>query len=705
MQATEKDISDYVDFLKKSGVGKPEDISAYEQHLKQNYLSSPNAETRGEAFIQGVGQGGLFGYGPEVQSAVGGLIPDPSKSTNEELEKQGFKIQEPEYKGLTLQEARSRGQRLSKESPYSSFAGNVVGGLASGVGLSKGLEALKLVKPVTGFLSGMKQGAGIGAGVGLVTNPNEAPEDSGINMGARLQNMVSGGAIGGLLGGASGALINKFGKPIPPENKPITSAEDIQLKSPEYKKLEITEPVESLEPKNFKEIESQVSSMKRSGILKDSPTVERLDSIVKNNPDLPKPIPGIHDEMLKNKPNYEKIRTMAESPTSAGEQIRLYEQGMKQQAEKKIGDLISQNGERIPLEKMEAGENLMSSVKNYHDKVQDILSPVFEYTKDIRLPRSGVVGDVRSSLVKSIPELEASLKINKSGALELKPFDAKMGITRQAYSSLSDAVKSLNSKSLSLEDMQRIREYLRQSTDPTNPKSTAVLEKARRGMLDYMTDLVEKNSPQELDYRNLMKEYAINETNVSQAEQIIGGKLESLDQLLMANPERVLDKVFSGTNNIKVMQKVMGQKQFSELTKDYLYNLVQRSSDKGSLSSNKLNSLLKSKDSVLKSALNEVEYNRLKDLTDYMRLIPDTASPNPSGTARTSEILKKAAHGDKMGLLKESVGLLKDIGANSREIKNLNKMILESKTKPPVKRSGNIPVGLINAAEQGLLNE
>lgn len=683
-------------------------IAAAEEKFKSGSTSVPESDVKGESFLQGLGQAESLGYLPELQAGAAKLVSDPQSGLNEKLKAQGINVVEPKF-DLSTDQARSRDLKLRSEAPDQYLTGNIAGGLVSSpiygaalgrVGLGGGMAAKGAIEGIKqGLITGAKQGAALG----LVSNPNQRPGDEGIQPLARIGQSAGGAAVGGAVGSAVGGLMGRFGKVLPEKASVPEDSLDVQTlnKRVDPRDIEINPPeptAPTTEPVSFKDLKTQVGEMRKSGTLKDSPSVGRVEEIVKNNPDLPKPIPGLHKEALADKGAYEKLRNYAEAPTPAGEQIRFYEQGMKQAAQQKLAKLVMDHGERPPLGKLESGDNLMNIVGTKYSQTKEQLGPLFEEFKDMRLPKVQIVPEIRQNLVDNIPKLNKYLNVDEeTGNLALAPFTPKMGITSQAHGDLNKVVGALNSKSLSFEDLQNIREFLRQSIDPVNPKATQVLADARKSMLDYMDYLVGSRSPSK-DVRGTFKQYAINEKNLDSVERIIGGKIEHMDQLMNANPERVLDKIYANSNNIKVMKQAIGDPEFKNLTSDYLYNLVERASDKGTVSAAKLSSLIKQRGHVLKEALSPEESRRLTDLVDYMRLMPDTPSPNPSGTARSAEIIGKLMHGNVMGSVKEGVGLLKDIHGNVKSINELNKIMAAPKKVPL--RGGTVPGGLVNTAIQ-----
>jgi uncharacterized protein YxeA len=407
----------------------------------------------------------------------------------------------------------------------------------------------------------------------------------------------------------------------------------------------------ALPPKSASELVSKYGAGSKFAEKIELPSAERLRQVEAILPDLEfKPLPP-HHQMLKDKTSQSILRLRRELPDDIGQALSNYEQGMKREAQAKVGELIQGVTRRTPLSRIEAGESLLSQVKAMHETTKDALAPLFNRFDKARLPVTHVGPELQATLIRDIPKLKPYLHFEEGSRLiALKPFSPSMGITEGAYSKLKAVVQNLNNPKLGFRDLQNIREYLRQSLDPVNPKSTQVLSDFRKSMLNYMQDLMSEKG-KNTQVKATFQKYAQNEQFLEQMERIMGGKVESFDQLLQANPDRVLDRIFLSSQNMDVARKLLGEQRFRPLVGDYLNGLVEKATDQGGLSANKLMSLYKQKRDIFRRALSKGESDRLEALVDYMRIIPDAPSPNPSGTGKATMILggmKKAATGSLM---------------------------------------------------------
>lgn len=162
---------------------------------------------RAEALISGAAKAATLGYQPELSAAAGKMLQDPNKGVNESLRAQGFEIQEPEFSGPTLDEARQRQIDLKNEAPGHFLAGEVTGGILSAPAAGGLLGRAGVVaKEAKTIGQGAYQGLKAGGALGLLQNPNERPGEEGLNVGERLVGGAAGAALGGAAGAAGGAI-------------------------------------------------------------------------------------------------------------------------------------------------------------------------------------------------------------------------------------------------------------------------------------------------------------------------------------------------------------------------------------------------------------------------------------------------------------------------------------------------------------------
>lgn len=395
-------------------------------------------------------------------------------------------------------------------------------------------------------------------------------------------------------------------------------------------------------PGSLKEMIATHQANVARGAVPDLPTAERLREIVTELPDLKiKPTP-VHEEMLKSKQNYDILRTrLRDLPGPEREAMDAYDQGMKSEIKGKIGEMMTEG-----VDKTQSGAQLIDDVLTKYKGQKAQTGPLFKELQEVPIDPMAHVSNLTQRISEAAPGLAEAMTVNeKTGKMILRPFRPDMGISRKAYNEFNQVLRSLNEGKLDFKQMQRIREYLRKTIDPSKPGETADLQSIRSAMLSHMEDLVETQNP-DLNVRQVFKAWAKNEKMLDDFEVMLGGKLESFEQLAKANPEGVLGNIFANTNRVKLTRDMLGKERFNALTRDYLATLRDIATDnaKNDLSMARFASELKRRKPVLVEALGKEGFRRLENLADLGKIIPDMPPVNPSATGKTS-LIGKALRG------------------------------------------------------------
>lgn len=170
-----------------------------EDEIKNAGMKVVDWKGKGEAGLQGFGQAATMGYLPQLQAAVGGLIPDPNKGLDEELAKKGFKVEQSKDNYLARRDsALMRDQALKEENPGSYLAGQVGGVIATAPMVGSKLAKLPGLGKTAASLGGrLLQGAAGGAVQGAVQNPGDTQgEIDPLQIEERKANAGKGAALG-----------------------------------------------------------------------------------------------------------------------------------------------------------------------------------------------------------------------------------------------------------------------------------------------------------------------------------------------------------------------------------------------------------------------------------------------------------------------------------------------------------------------------
>lgn len=151
-----------------------------------------------QAGLESFGNAATLGYLPQMQAAVGKLMPNPSRGVDADLEAKGFKISQPEQGYTELRDENLiRQAQQKKDFPKASLAGTV-----AGIGATA-LVPVGTVAKGASFGAKVAQGAKIGGVMGAVANPGDTVgEISPVQIEKRFINAVLGAGIGAAATGA-----------------------------------------------------------------------------------------------------------------------------------------------------------------------------------------------------------------------------------------------------------------------------------------------------------------------------------------------------------------------------------------------------------------------------------------------------------------------------------------------------------------------
>lgn len=199
----------------------------------------------GQAALESFGNAATLGYLPQLQAAVGKLMPNPTADVDADLAAQGFKVSQPEQGYLELRDENLARQAQQKvDFPNATKAGTVAGIAATAL-VPAGVAA----KGAT-LAAKAAQGAKVGAVMGAVANPGDVEgEIAPLQLEERSRNAALGGALGaagtvaveggsqlveaaikGLRTGAAKSATRALGRPKPTQATDMArSGEDVRI--------------------------------------------------------------------------------------------------------------------------------------------------------------------------------------------------------------------------------------------------------------------------------------------------------------------------------------------------------------------------------------------------------------------------------------------------------------------------------------------
>jgi hypothetical protein len=484
-------------------------------------------------------------------------------------------------------------------------------------------------------------------------------------------------AAGGLIDEGKG-LVGKL-RALPGEAKELSRRgkgllEEESLIDNVSKKLESVKSPDVMEKvaKKVSEAESKMGEL----VQQDYKT---LDALEKRLPDLEYPLLKGQKEMLKDSANRDLIKTYLESPDPEAEQFRKYQLAQKNEVLSKLDGAIKSVSPNIEPDLTVRGEKLIDTLSDKYVSNKELAGAFFNDLDDIPVPP--IEGG--NKLIEKISDKLGLKKFIKDEAFDDAPnavmlkklpeYSRDMGISKNTHSLINEITGLVSKKELSIKDLRRIRESLRNEINPSMSKpDVAEIQKLRAAMLDHIEDIAGTEMPQA---RALFKEYATNESALDQLESVLGGKLDDKFQITKnTKPEQVLDRMFANTNNVKLAKQYLGDDAFNEIRANYLQQLKDKATVKGAFSAQKFRSLTDKPTvrAVLKESFADAPnvVQRVNDLADFMRLVPDLPTSNPSGTAKTGRI----------------IGLIKGAGKLTKEpIKTLAETVENRATKKKAK--------------------
>jgi len=494
---------------------------------------------------------------------------------------------------------------------------------------------------------------------------------------------------------------------VAPQGKALSPESSIVNKINQEKMLSFGQDVKA--PSTSKEFQSWKPSAEFSDSL---PQKKRLQEIIQIAPDIKTKPMSYHFQMLENPKSMKETKLIFENlPTTEAKKIAAYNQQMVNESSKKISDISSEISptkfERIS----DAGDYLSDKIKFKHEAVKTELAPLFNELKNSPITISRQDNALLLSKIADQTKIGKVLELDEqSGRFMLARNSPKTGLSDKEHSLISRVVDDMND-GLTFKEVQDTREFLRKSIDPANPSETVELSKIRSILLDELEVAGSNMGP---GVKEVFKRYAQNERALENLEKIIGGQVETFDAIYRANPEKIIDKVFSNQNNVKIATDYLGKETIDEMIAAYVDNGIRKATDSAKgFDPSKFRNWLKSNSSLLQKNLSPEIAARLSAYSDYgwfaKRFMDEV---NPSGTAASLIANRNGLSGlaEKVG----NQGIMstiasETIGAGAKKIKQrealakFNKMFTDE-LPLPVKRSSIPSVGIGKLATPGAVS-
>lgn len=527
-----------------------------------------------------------------------------------------------------------------EQNPITSGGGQILGtvGLAGATG-GAGLAAEALG-------GGVAATAGAAALEGGVIGAGNAVSDYALNDNLTAQNVISDVGVGALLGGGLGLAGNGLEKLFPAATQGVSKALRSTLGISEAAVPEATAISDvassartGVQPTTYKDIADRVAAAKADGSSIELPQKDALQDAL-SRVQLENPVHPLQMESLNDQAARDAYGTYKEMPGKEGDALRGYEALQKKELVNKSDDAIRSlaPGSQLTSDASKGGNIASDAFAEQYQEEKKALGPIFESLKKTPLAEADVLPSIVGKMTDAVPGI-AKMFDTEGADLAIKPYKTAMGIDKSTYTAVKEAVESLRTNPSDFEALQNIRNGLDQNIDVTaQGQGAGQIRALKAAMMDYMQDAVQKVTP-DVEVREAFKRYAINEQERKVIEKTFGASVgnNELGILSKVKPEQVGDKIFSNTASVGAAKNILPPEKFNQILGNWLMEAREAATDKGVFSSNKFGSFLRRNQDALKVAFsdNPGALQQLKDINTISRILPDAASVNPSGTAKT----------------------------------------------------------------------
>ncbi len=507
----------------------------------------------------------------------------------------------------------------------------------------------------TGGLGGLAEGAGVGAKVGLgalegagIGGITQANDDWSQNKALDAQKIAASAGIGGLLGAAGTGLVEGI-KAIkaklsaireqPPMAEVAAGAASDATSAAESSPAPgpvVDIPAEErtgVQPTDLESMIQKIKDGKYAGTAMEMPQKAVLQGAISRIP-MENPVNPLQMDSLTNQTARDTYQTFKEMPGEIGTTLTNYEALQKAELNAKTDAAIKEIAPGIEptSDAAQGGKSVIDAFTDQYQKEQKEISTFFEKLK--QLPYSGSLKkDTIESVLNSLPQQAGGIfKIAEDGSIGLKRYTTSLGIDRATYNAVEQIAESLNDDvPETFQKLWDIRKGIAQNK--VLGQADSELIGLKKGLMDQM-----QNSTGDNTIREMFKRYAINEQNRGVIERTFGASVGSPEfgALSKVKPELIGDKIFSNSANVTAAKNILGPDEFNKALANWISEARAAATDKGVFSSNKFGSFLRRNQDALKVAFDKPEQlQRLQDINTISRILPDAASVNPSGTAKT----------------------------------------------------------------------
>jgi hypothetical protein len=599
-----------------------------------------------KAGVEGLERGLTLGASDVARTKLEGYLPESLQSKPEDL------------------------SRRIEQSPVASTVGNVVG-VASLIGATGGVGGLlpEAAGAVAKIAATSAEGGLFGAGNAVT---DYALGDPDLNAQKIMSHIGTGMLIGGVLGTLGETVLPYVGgkakdliralrgskESIPTPSfpggeppgggggsggTPLVSGTEIQGGP-----VVSDAPQTGIKKTSYEEIASKVANAKYSGESLELPQKQFLQD-ASNRVEMMNPVHPLQLESLGSQTARDSYGTFKEMPGETGDALRNYEALQKNELTKRTENDIQliAPGHNPVSDAVEGGNKAIEAFTDQYQNEKNSLGSEFEKLKQTKLQFNGnALTDAVNKMTDAVPGIAHMFNPDAVESIKILPYKTKWGIDKATYNAVKEAVGSLKENPTDFEEIQNIRNGLKQHVDVTAqgqaPQQIRSLGKA-------MMDFLQESLPEGTNARETFKRYAINEQERAVIEKAFGASVGTPEfgAISKVKPEYIGDKIFSNTATTAAAKNILPKEDFNKILANWLTENKVKYTDKGTFSSNKWNTFLTKNQDSLNAAFsdNPAALQKIKDYATIMRMLPDAASINPSGTAKTLMAMLKNVHG------------------------------------------------------------
>lgn len=507
-------------------------------------------------------------------------------------------------------------------------------------------------------------------GLGNAVTEN-ALGDADLNAENILHNVGYGALFGGALGGALGTIGETYKGAQSIFGKDVANA---AAKDSIIDNAALNPTPQHIEPpSSMEEIQKHVENAINEGYGEELPQKVRLletNDVLAGDSEYP--AHSIQVQSLSSPSLRDSYKSVLENLLSKdGQTLRAWEsvqksEGVNKLLPKFIQDISPES--KVISDEVKGGQSAIDAFTDQYKKEQSELKPLFKEFDKQAVTIAADPTTVLNTIDRALPEAGKYIVKDPEG-YGIAKYEKTMPFSKDTHEAIKSLLDALNKpEGVTIADLRNLRETMRDQVNfMTAPRVSREISNLRRSIMDLMQDEVQKNVPAAetaeglnhplhpplSDPRELFKRYAINEENRAVIEQIMGGSIS--DQASFAKeikPEDVLNRIFGNTVSVKAAKEILGA-DFDKLSSNYLAQKVASVTDpaKNGFSSNKFATLLKQKAPELEEALAQhpEQLAKIKAVIDKMRILPDSPSINPSGTAKTTLLHRMQELGGYLG--------------------------------------------------------